>query len=81
VKKARERARVGTSVRLRPDAEAGHGLGDTLVVPAHPVALAEFGSGLQSLVLIHRALDDLLILVVVVLELTGRMNLKEPDML
>ena len=34
------------SAALRPDAEAGHGLGDELVMPAHPVALAELGSGL-----------------------------------
>jgi hypothetical protein len=31
---------------LRPDAEAGHRLGDELVVPSHPVALSEFSSGL-----------------------------------
>jgi hypothetical protein len=31
---------------LRPDAEAGSGLRDALGVPAHPVALFEFGSDL-----------------------------------
>jgi hypothetical protein len=41
-----------------------------LVVPDNPLALSELGSGLLPLVLIHRALHDLLILVVVVLELT-----------
>ncbi len=30
---------------LGPDAEAGHGFGDALVVEAHPVALAELGPG------------------------------------
>src|SRR5215217_521785 len=37
---------------LGPDAEAGHGLGDALIMEAHPVALAEFGPGPSMLLLI-----------------------------
>jgi hypothetical protein len=63
-------ASLGSGVWLRPDAKAGHDLGDKLLMPDNPVALSEFGLGLPALLLAHRALDDLLILVVVVLELT-----------
>ena len=38
-------------------------------MPTHPVALSEFDTSLSPLVLAHRALDDLLVLVVVGLEL------------
>jgi hypothetical protein len=61
---------------LLPDAEADSSLGDALIMPGHPIALAEFGSGPYPLVIVHRTLDDLLILVVVVLELTWRMKLQ-----
>jgi hypothetical protein len=46
VNRARRRATVGTMVWLRLEAEAGSNLGDELVVPAHPVALAELNSAL-----------------------------------
>src|SRR5918998_3068165 len=45
-------------------------------MPGHPIALTEFGSGLRPLVIVHLALDDPLILVVVVLELAWRMKLQ-----
>src|SRR3712207_1728074 len=45
-------------------------------MPGHPVALTEFGSGLRPLIIVHLALDDPLILVVVVLELAWRMKLQ-----
>jgi hypothetical protein len=63
---------------LRPYAEARSDLGDELVMPSHPIALSEFDTSLSPLVLAHRALDDLLILVVVVLELTRSMYLQVP---
>jgi hypothetical protein len=47
-------------------------------MPSHPIALSEFDSGLSPLLLAHFALDDLLILVVVVLELTRGMYLQVP---
>jgi hypothetical protein len=70
--------RVGATVGLRPNAKAGPDLGDKLVVPAHSVALSELGSSLSPLVLTHRALDDLLVLVVIVLELTGGVYFQVP---
>src|SRR5215208_7761564 len=47
-------------------------------MPDDSVALSEFGSGLCALLLVHLALDDPLVLVVVVLELTGGMYLQVP---
>src|SRR5215207_5226118 len=47
-------------------------------MPSHPVALSEFGSGPSPLVLAHRAHDDPLVLVVVVLELARGMYLQVP---
>src|SRR5215207_4841612 len=47
-------------------------------MPSHPVALPEFGAGLCALLLAHRALDDPLVLVVVVLELTRGVYLQVP---
>ena len=70
--------RTGRSRRsvapLGPDAEAGHRLGDELVVPDDPVALTEFDAGLSPLVLAYVAPDDPLVLVVVALELPGVWN-------
>jgi hypothetical protein len=40
-------------------------------MPDDPVALSEFDAGLPALLLVHLALDDPLVLVVVALELTG----------
>jgi hypothetical protein len=36
----------------KPDAEPDHGLRDALIMEAHPVALAEFGSSPSMLILI-----------------------------
>src|SRR5215216_7015892 len=47
-------------------------------MPSNPVALSEFGSGLCALLLVHLALDDPLVLVVVVLELSRGMYLQVP---
>src|SRR5215218_4610364 len=47
-------------------------------MPSNPVALSEFGSGLCALLLVHLALDDPLVLVVVVLELTRGVYLQVP---
>ena len=44
----------------------------------NPVALSEFGSGLPAFLLVHLALDDPLVLVVVALELTGGVYLQVP---
>ena len=71
----------GSVLRLKLDAESGSDLGDPLVVPSHPVALAKLDSRVSSLVLIYRALDDLLLLVAVVLALTSRINLQVPERL
>src|SRR5215211_2245069 len=45
-------------------------------MPSHPVALSEFDTSLPALLLAHLALDDLLVLVVVVLELSRGMYLQ-----
>src|SRR5215216_1782743 len=47
-------------------------------MPDDPVALSELGTSLPSLLLAHLALDDPLVLVVVVLELTGGVYLQMP---
>jgi hypothetical protein len=47
-------------------------------MPHNPVALSEFGPGPCALLLAHLALDDLLVLVVVVFELTGGVYLQVP---
>src|SRR5215213_540666 len=47
-------------------------------MPTHPVALSEFGSGLPALLLANGALDDLLVLIVVGLELTRGVYLQVP---
>src|SRR5215208_4321204 len=47
-------------------------------MPDDSVALSEFGSGLCALLLVHLALDDPLVLVVVVLELAGGVYLQVP---
>src|SRR5215204_7245351 len=47
-------------------------------MPDDPVALSELGTSLPSLLLAHLALDDPLVLVVVVLELAGGVYLQVP---
>src|SRR5829696_10328947 len=47
-------------------------------MPDDPVALSELGTSLPSLLLAHRALDEPLVLLVVVLELTGGVYLQVP---
>jgi hypothetical protein len=47
-------------------------------MPDDPVALSEFDAGLCALLLVHLALDDPLILVIVVLELAGGVYLQVP---
>src|SRR5919112_2913709 len=68
-------------VRLRPYAEAGHGLGDALIVPGHPVPLTEFGSGPSPLILIHRSRYNLFVLVEVALKAARREDLQDPNWL
>src|SRR5215217_3247244 len=48
-------------------------------MPDDPVALSELGTSLPSLLLAHRALDEPLVLVVVLLELTGGVYLQVPS--
>ena len=47
-------------------------------MPTNPAALSEFDTGLSPLILAHHSLDDPLILVVVVLELTRGMYFQVP---
>jgi hypothetical protein len=73
----------GSGTALRPDAKAGSGLRDSLIVPGNPVALAELGPGPHMLFLVHlprgELRGDLLVLLEIALEPARRQNLHNPD--
>src|SRR5215216_1200996 len=75
--------RLGSKRTLRLDAEAGSSLGNALVVPGHPVALAKLGSHFHALLLVDFSRGelrrDLLVLVEVALEAARRQDFYDPN--